>query len=757
MSYTTEDLYNLLPAIYRIRDAEQGEPLKALVSVIADQARIVEDDISQMYENWFIETCEEWVVPYLGDLLSVRNLHAFQNDISFSQRARVANTIAFRRRKGTATMLEQLVRDTTGWPARVVEFFELLGTTQYYNHIRLHNHRTPDLRDTNRLELLNTAFDTIAHSVDVRSISENRARYNIPNIGAYVWRLQSYTLHQVQARPAGGVAGSAYYFNPLGFDAPLLNRPQTETEITHLAEEINVPGRLRYRPLYDELEARRQALAEGRTPDYYLYFDDRDSVQNTNPVFQIFIDGNADPISYDEVLICNLENWQEPANQRPYTVPGSATPVDQPISVAVDPVRGRIMFPASIVPTQVNVSYAYGFAGDVGGGPYDRRGDLSALLERPVSWVAQVGRDLTPGALVFNTLTDAVNAWNTNPSGTVGLILMLDNNSYNESLTGATQIQVPPNSLLTITSATEDGQLFDNQVNPVERRAHLIGDISVQGLATTGTASPGELIIDGLLIEGSIQVQAGNLGRLTFSHCTIGMQDPDNPVGITINESVDSASQNSNLELVLKHSICGPLSVPETLREIQITDSILIAPIVGSSRGWVLSNTAGVASSPLSIERSTVIGSIHVQSVVYASESIFTESIVADRLQMGCVRFSYLPSGSRTPRRFQCQPSLALKEEVEAQGLVSVAELDPETVARILLRLTPTFTSIQYGNPAFGQLSRSCAEEILTGAENGSEMGVWYQLRHPQRIANLRQSLDEYLPLGLEAGLLFVT
>ncbi len=33
-------------------------------------------------------------------------------------------------------MIETLARDVTGWPARVVEYFELLATTQYLNHLR---------------------------------------------------------------------------------------------------------------------------------------------------------------------------------------------------------------------------------------------------------------------------------------------------------------------------------------------------------------------------------------------------------------------------------------------------------------------------------------------------------------------------------------------------------------------------------------------------------------------------------------------
>ena len=119
MTMTPDQLYELLPAIYRIRDAERGEPLKALLSVMASQINVVEEDIDQLYENWFIETCEEWLVPYIGDLLGVRPLQGTGDDV-FSQRAYVANTISYRRRKGTIAVLEELARDVTGWPAKAV-------------------------------------------------------------------------------------------------------------------------------------------------------------------------------------------------------------------------------------------------------------------------------------------------------------------------------------------------------------------------------------------------------------------------------------------------------------------------------------------------------------------------------------------------------------------------------------------------------------------------------------------------------------
>ena len=114
---TRSELYELLPAIYRIRDAERGEPLKTLLSVIADQVGVLEEDLAQLYDDQFIETCAPWVVPYIGDLIGYRTLHNVVPKIG-NQRAEVAHTIAFRRRKGTAAMLEQLARDVTGWNAR---------------------------------------------------------------------------------------------------------------------------------------------------------------------------------------------------------------------------------------------------------------------------------------------------------------------------------------------------------------------------------------------------------------------------------------------------------------------------------------------------------------------------------------------------------------------------------------------------------------------------------------------------------------
>ena len=74
-SLTADRLYALLPAVYRIRDEQQGEPLRALVSLIAQELEALEENIEQLYDDQFIETCADWVVPYIGDLIGYRPLH----------------------------------------------------------------------------------------------------------------------------------------------------------------------------------------------------------------------------------------------------------------------------------------------------------------------------------------------------------------------------------------------------------------------------------------------------------------------------------------------------------------------------------------------------------------------------------------------------------------------------------------------------------------------------------------------------------
>ena len=64
MSEAVSDrLYELMPAIYRIRDVEQEQSLRAFFAILEQELLALEADVDGLYDDWFVETCREWVVP----------------------------------------------------------------------------------------------------------------------------------------------------------------------------------------------------------------------------------------------------------------------------------------------------------------------------------------------------------------------------------------------------------------------------------------------------------------------------------------------------------------------------------------------------------------------------------------------------------------------------------------------------------------------------------------------------------------------
>lgn len=685
----TNELYELLPALYRLRDAEQGYPLRALLELIAEQTDIVKQNIDGLWDDFFIETCADWVIPYIGDLVGNNPLH----EVVGGRRADVAKTIYYRRRKGTLPMLEELARDVTGWGAHAVAFFELLGWTQNLNHLRYQMAPNPErrdpnavdrvgtvnLRNLNALDCLDGPFDVISHTADVRPIGCTGGWYNIRKIGFFLWRLRSYPLTGITPRQAAAPHDYGYHFSPLGNPAPLFNNPQREADEAGLAGEIHVPGPIRPAAFYFDLS------------DYY------------GPHRSLNIIKDGTPVPPMNVMCKDLRNWDRPPAGK----------------VAVDVRRGRLTFASGEEPTQgVTVAYNYGFSADIGGGPYNRRQTLADPTL--ATWQTTVAK----GGPV-STLQQALADWNAQGKPN-GIIEMADNGVYG--------------GVLTIEPA-DDRWLVIQARDGFRPTLRLVGNLRV-----TGNHADATLTLNGLLIEGGVDVQ-GSLGELNIIHCTLAPGrtltedgDPAQPNGI----SLIAAAPNERLRATIASSVVGALRLPAEMTALIIQDSIVDA---FGNAALAETGTNDKHGPPTTLERTTVFGAVHVKELTLASEVIFTGPVKAQRRQAGCVRFSYVPDGvSQTPRRYRCQPDLAL-------GGVT----DPGEQARIRARLTPSFTSIHYGHPAYAQLSLTGAEEIRTGAEDGSEMGAFSSLKQPQREANLRIRLDEYLPFGLEAGLIYVT
>ena len=116
------------------------------------------------------------------------------------------------------------------------------------NHIRPANRVTPDLRDWEALERRDTAFNTLAHSVDMRRIETQKGRYNIPNVGLFLWRLDAFSLtqlagvsHRRRALPVQPARQRHAVVHPAARAKPISR---------HLAEPINVPEPISRRVLH---------------------------------------------------------------------------------------------------------------------------------------------------------------------------------------------------------------------------------------------------------------------------------------------------------------------------------------------------------------------------------------------------------------------------------------------------------------------------------------------------------------------------
>ncbi|MCX6923047.1 MAG: hypothetical protein NT154_07545 [Verrucomicrobia bacterium] len=825
MSFDLKGMYELLPAVDRIRDVEQGEPLKALLTVIAEQVAVLEQDLAQSYDDHFIETCADWVVPYIGDLIGYRALRGEVPGIR-SPRAEVANTIGYRRRKGTVVALEQLTRDVTGWHAHVVEFFQRLATTQYMNHLRPDN-RSPyiggltrdilkgDLSRIERplwepLERLNTPFDTLAHTLDVRRIPPRRGRYNIPNIGIFVWRLNSYPLTDAQPFK---LDDRRYFFSPLGNDTPLFTLPETLEEFSGLSTRMNVPEPISRRVLGFNSEIGISSISLGNPctiimPGAHgLTSGDMVTISGisdgtfsptinatyhatvTSPAsFTVPVECTKIPTSVSSatvvsagyfgdyygagksILLTVMKDFQEtPVTSDQITVcdlsdSANGAWAHQPLKkIAIDPVLGRIAFPSNpdlpaVSPADVRVTFHCGFSADMGGGEYDRSATIPAdFVETAdgtnVTW--QIGVSGTSAPIkdeLVATLAEAVKTWNGLAAGAVGVIVIMDSGSYD--LKGMSDIAIPDGSKLLIIAAgwpqvtdatTGQKQRVRGQFNAFRCRPHLRENIQVKGVPASAK-NPGKLFLNGLLIEGSLTV-TDRIQSLSVSHSTLvpglGLSPegfPKSPGAPSLVVTSSDPNLPSDVSIVIDSSIVGGIRV-DTSVSTSVTNSIVDAT---SPLGVAFSGAVGqLAGGLLQVENSTLIGKVHTTLMELATNTIFFARLTApdswlapvwsEQHQAGCVRFSYVPPGSRTPRRYRCQPA----NDADAA------------------RVSPQFGSLHYGAPDYAQLSRRCPPEIVNGADDESEMGAYHHLFEPQRITNLGVRLNEYLRFGLEAGIFF--
>jgi hypothetical protein len=275
-------------------------------------------------------------------------------------------------------------------------------------------------------------------------------------------------------------------------------------------------------------------------------------------------------------------------------------------------------------------------------------------------------------------------------------------------------------------------------------------------------ADPPHVILEGLVITGrGVQVN-GDIATLEIKDSTLvpGWTLAHHCKPLFPEESsliLDSTSACVQVERSIIGSI---LVVADEVRrdplQIHIADSVLDA--TDRELPALSGPDCAIAFAAVHLYRTTVLGELHTHAIQIAENSILDGNVNVARRGIGCVRFCYAPPGSRTPRRYDCQPDLVLAA-VRAQ--LDADLITPEQAAALDTseprRVRPLFTSSRYGTAAYAQLSAGCAREIARGAEDGSELGVYHDLYQPQREDNLIARLTESTPTGFDAGLIYVS
>jgi hypothetical protein len=704
----TDFLYRLLPAMYRQWDLPDM-PLRALCAILQEQHDLIEADIAALYDNWFVETCEPWVLPYIAELVGAsrvaRNVRAGADHRGF-----VANTLAYRRRKGTPAAIERAIEDATGWPARVVAFGDLLATAATVQRPRTDAPGTIAIRDAWSLARLGGAFDTATRTPDMRV----GGRFNSRRVGLFVWRLRSYPVRRVVAASLGE---DRHTFHPLGFDMPLFNRRVGAASVDQRNRMRDVPL-----PLTRRLLAVERAAPPTRRPRGGSFLNDR-------PAFAIaWSDGT--PVPADAIAIADLATWRWPRNTAAAA------------QIAVDPERGRILARGRSRHVGLVTDHCYGFAADIGGGPYSAPGRVARDGAVWRGHVRADGRDPGgPGAITLGPLPE----WPPEGAGGVrvpiigsamvplytsldealvhfasqsqpGLIEILDSATYH-----------PANAAWAIALARDGVRLTIRAA--AHQRPCLVGAIEVA--ATAGDAG---VSLEGLLIGGSIRTR-GQFA-LTLRHCTVAAPQRYSALSADPRDS-------AGLRVVIASSLVGPLRVPATAERLTITDSIIdggrhravAAPSIAGARGRV--DDLAHAGPPVTVARASMLGGV-VAARIEATDTIFAQPVRVAHDHIGFMRHCYVPDGSRTPPQFACP-------------------VGPAVAAATRDGIRPLFTSLRLGAPGYGQLAPDCPVAISRGASDGGEIGAFHGLADDRRADDLDEVIGEQLPFGFDPITIYAT
>lgn len=776
--YYTEKIWDWIPSVYKDEDGLAAKPdvLRSMVQILARHAAIARRSIDRLWDDQFIELCDDWAIPYIGDLVGTRLVHELNRR---GRRIDVARTIFYRRHKGTPLVLEILIQDITGWEGTVVESFSRLARTRHRldpepAELEGFVSRTPPggwakLKSARGAELVNGPFDEFFHTPDFRQLRGNLGRYNIPKLNFHLLRLLPFEVNF--ATPAN-LGEGRFIFDPSGRDislfrpdqrwghqkcrsprewelpAPISCRLLGEARYMITAELIDDLVKLGLsQPAAEELthyvgslfrnEARLRETIESLDESAAILelFDSllagaltEDSPKAhllTNPIqtdrSAVAVakgsDINAPTIEHQQIAPGNLDDW------------GASLGMLSPEKILViDPERGRFWFPTSPDENEkvwVPV-YHFGFSGNIGAGTYDRR---NTIVTHGVTGIPNDG-NTNPGPIPMSVPSSPVS----------GVFQFDDSKTYlpDNNITGIVKVTFQTANfkrpfVKRIVSGNTEWMFAAQPKDDVppgkpEPEANL-RFLTLEGLwigieQEDATAVPAlcppvasalvlEGVYDQVIIRHCTLDPGGEKSRIDPGHC-----QPIPYVRVFVRGNVK--------ELIIESSILGSIVEDEgsstrgTIRKLILRDSIVQSidptlPAIQTELGEV------------KMQRITVFGDVKVNRLD-ASEALIQGIVRVTNDQHGCFRFSATND----------DPQKRLPPQFESHLFA------PKI-------LNHFFVSRRFGDPGYGQLSESAPEKIVRGAENRSEIGAFSSLLNPIKQNDLRAKANEFMPFGLIA------
>jgi len=822
-TYYAERLWLSLPAVYRTADTDSFDtpgPLRELLNRIGVQVAVIRRSIDRLWADQSIETCDDWVIPYIGALVGT-NLVTYLD--TRGQRLDVGKTIYYRRRKGTLEVLEELALGITGWTACVCESFRRLARTRHSLDPAIGPASFPqaspaevarflqaegltglltgspaggfaDLRSSHGAALAGTAFDESFHTADVRAGRGALGHYGIPKLLVFLWRLRSFPVVAGTPVAVAGHVGQ-YVFDPTGRDIPLFRPPAPDLgdlpASRPMPRDWQVPG-----PLTNPLDA--AISGRGRSPRPY-----RDA---------------SIPASY-----ALGEGWE---------------------LTAVWPETGRFTAtPASSAPPPLTVSYNYGFPSTIGAGPYDR----SLIPDPPV--LTGTEQIVAGGMGLARALTET----GTTGTVTLGYSAAPDSATY-PVLADVGSSAAPIASLL-----VRAGPSMRPVLRPPAGAAPWV---------FTGGGGA-QLVLDGLTVSGCDIVLRGSFDTVRITACTIdpGTAGPGSPplaraadgtalapcrIFVEADPDAPASERGAIRQLLVDHCILGPVRTRfgGSVETLSITDSIvqglpatagscftnadvfdpslLATSLLSADRlsvalagrlpdsamqdlrayqAWPLEwQVAGLPETVLAGLNELVDGpSLYDEARLagvrlsprarrlaaghgphgHGRRALLNRAVLEDSfpVALGTAALAVADAAVQLTRvtllgriaahRLSASDSIitdfAAVDEVRDGCVRFSAYAEGSVVPRPYKSATmragaPIFTSDSYGQPGYAQLLETAdvvggttGASISAGAETGSEMGAYSADRNPIKEQGLLAKYAEYMQLGLMPVIVHVT